>query len=605
MNDIQKITCGRFDKDIYIDFNHIENGQEKIRIGSKNPNILTLPIYEPIATDGNTILYKNKLFNIRDFLATSSKKVLDNLIVLTIKERDLILEELADFKLDIKIFEIRYPIFSHIKYISNIYKNYEELNKLLKEVSVLDIKGKSLAHNLSTKYLYKIERKLRFKNKLDYFFAFAYKGGYSEVFKFKEERKDRTVISFDFNSMYVDCMMGDFLEPKNIKYKKFKDKTDIDNLDNGLYRVILKNAKNTFLKTFHPFKYVDLNHTYYFSLEENQHIEVLLFRNEILYYKSYFNEIEILEGFYSKKTISHPLKKYAKNIYQERLRYKKEDNKLMSNYSKYKLITIHSATNPKRFKTLFFYNEEKLINYLSAAYMINFPEYLNNTEKLEMLATNDYFRFKKYKNGYKVKVINFRTSESLYSISAQIVANSRLKMVQTIEKFLSHRSVEICYTNVDSLHISILKSEVTNFLEEHKDIISNKLGHLKIEAISEKGYWFDIGRYWLISNNSVDIFKNSMFNHKSNKTAFISNRKLKILHKSKIFSYVKISYANIYNSFTYHKKVMHTESLDNYNFKRYNFNEINNLVVAKHSYTKEILRSKKLKIDLYNKIATV
>ncbi len=214
MAKIQKIICGKFDQCINISSNSAVNNKRIIRIGSKNPNTLKLPTFAPVSTDGKAILYKNKLYNIRDFLASTDKTILNNLIVLTIKERDLILEELVNFNLDIKVFEIKYPIFNHVKYISNIHKNYEELEKLLHKIITLNIKGKSLAHGLSTEYLFKIERKLRFKNELDYFFAFAYKGGYSEVFKLKEERKDRAILAFDFNSMYIDSMMGDFIEPK-------------------------------------------------------------------------------------------------------------------------------------------------------------------------------------------------------------------------------------------------------------------------------------------------------------------------------------------------------------------------------------------------------
>ncbi len=605
MSDIQKIICGKFDQCINIDLSHMVNAGNVIRIGSKNPNALKPSTYEPISTDGKAILYKNKLYGIRDFLANIDKTILNNLIVLTIKERDLILEELVDFNLDIKIFEVKYPIFNHIKYISNIYKNYEELEKLLHQIIILNIKGKSLAHGLSTEYLFKIERKLRFKNEFDYFFAFAYKGGYSEVFKLKEERKDRVVLAFDFNSMYVDGMMGDFLEPKSIKYSKYDGKFDTEDLVNGLYRVIFKNVKNTFFKEFHPFKYMKLNHSFYFNLEENQHIELLLFKNEIDYYKNFFNGIEILEGFYSKSTINHPLKEYAKKIYEDRLQYKEEENQLMNDYCKYRLISIHSSTNPKRFKILYFDTKESIVNFLALEYMISFPVNLNTDERLASIEDKNYFSFKNHKNGYQVKVRNFNIHESIYSLSAQIVANSRVKMIQTIEKFLLHQSVEICYTNIDSLHISILKSEVDNFLFQHKHMISNKLGDLKIESRSEKGYWFDVGRYWLTSNGSVDIFKNAFFNHKANRTEFINNRKLKFVYRSKIFSYVKVAYTNIYRMFTYHKRVAEDKSLDNCNFKRYYFEEIKNLDVAMHTYSKETLKSKKLKVDLYNKIATV
>ncbi len=304
-----------------------------------------------------------------------------------------------------------------------------------------------------------------------------------------------------------------------------------------------------------------LNHSFYFNLKDNQHIELLLFRNEINYYKKYFNSIEILEGFYSKSTIKHPLKKYAKKIYEDRLRYKEQGNKLMNDYCKYKLISIHSSTNPKRFKSIYFDTKENMIKFLESEFMINFRKDLCIDTQLASIEDKDYFGFKTYKKGYKIKVRNFNTHESIYSLSAQIVANSRVKMVQTIEKFLLHESVEICYTNIDSLHISILKSEVDNFLFNNRNIISNKLGDLKIESSSETGYWFDVGRYWLISKNNVDIFKNAFFNHKANKNEFLKNRKLKFVHRSKVFSYVKVAYANIYRMFTYHKRVTEGNSL--------------------------------------------
>ncbi len=599
----EKITCGKFDDYIHIDLKQIMN--KKIRIGSKNPNTLKIQIFQPISTDGKVIIYNSTLYDVREFLAVTDKNILNKIIVLTIRERDLILDALVDFDADVNVFEIKYPIFNHIKYISNIYKNYDELKKLLKKVDDFDIKGKSLANNLSTEYLYRVERKLRFKNKLDYFFAFAYKGGYSEVFKLKEEREDRAILAFDYNSMYVDSMMDKFLEPKSIKYKNFRDENiKIDQLNNGLYRVILKNAKDTFFKKFHPFKYMKLNHSFYFNIEENQHIELLLFKNEIDYYKSFFNDIEIIEGFYTKKEIDHPLKEYAKNIYKERLRYKAEGNTLMNDLCKYKLITIHSSTNAKRFKTLYFKTKDDIVEYLASNYMIDFPEPMVATEKIALIEDKKYFTFTKYKNGYNAKMINYDTYESVYSLSSLIIANARLKMVQTIEKFLLHKSVEICYINIDSIHISILKEEVDNFLFKHKGMISNNLGDLKLESKSDKGYWFDQGRYWLISNKKVDLFKNSFFNHKANKSPFLNTRKLKFVHKNKHFSYVKVAYANVYSAFTYHKKIQKV-SLDNCYYSRYNYKEIINLQVAMNSYNEEILKSKKIKIDLYNGIATV
>ncbi len=208
------------------------------------------------------------------------------MIVLTVKERNLILEALVDFDIfRIAVLELVYPIFSNIKYHSDIESSYKYLTSLLQEVDSLGIKGKSLAHDLSTQYLFWIERKLRVKNTLDYFFAFAYSGGYSEVFKLKEKRGNRVVMAFDYNSMFVDCMMGKFLEPKSIKFKKFKHTSlDISQLHNGLYRVILENPIDSFFRNYHPFKYTLYGKSLAFNLSDEQSVEIMLFKNEISYY---------------------------------------------------------------------------------------------------------------------------------------------------------------------------------------------------------------------------------------------------------------------------------------------------------------------------------
>ncbi len=562
--------------------------------------------YTPISTNGISIKYKDDILLAREFFSKMNKCDLKNLIVLTYKERQLLLDILVDFNIDVKVFELLYPFFNHIKYISNIEKTYFELDTLLNKVNELDIKGKSLPHNLSTKYLYKIERRLRHKNRYDYFFSFAYKGGYQEVFKLKEEREDRVVISFDFNSMYIDGMMGRFMEPKSIKYRKFTShpKT-LNTLENGLYRVILKNPKNTFFASYHPFKYMKIFQSFSFQLESDQEIELLLFKNELMYYKKFFDEVEVLEGFCNAKTISHPLKNDAIKTYKERLHYKNEDNQILCDLAKYKLITMHSSTNPKNFKNLYFHSKEKMLNYLSNEFMLALPSDISIDEKLYLISKSNYFTFIKVKNGYKVKCIDYKNNKSIYSISSQIIANGRLKMIQTIKKFLQFDSVEICYCNIDSLHISIQKDKIDDFLSKHSNMISNKIGDLKIETIASKGYWFDIGRYWLVEDKSVKLFRNALFNYLGNKEKFLKSRIFKRIHKLDNFSYVKNIYLNIYKSFSYSKKLEKKDSIDYKNMIRYNFEEIQDFDVAHNSVNKEVMDSSNKKTNLFNRIATV
>jgi hypothetical protein len=186
-----------------------------------------------------------------------------------------------------------------------------------------------------------------------------------------------------------------------------------------------------------------------------------------------------------------------------------------------------------------------------------------------------------------------------YPDAYQILANSRLKMLKAIEKLSAHHSVEICYCNIDSIHVSILKSELSNFLEENENIIGKKIGELKIEAISDTGYWFDVGRYWLISNGEVNIFKNSLINHPANKAPFLKNRKFNAVHKHETYNYVEPRYVNIYNLFRYNKR------LDGDHYLRYDFEEVKDFDVALTSINNEIFNSKEKKIDLFNRSATV
>jgi hypothetical protein len=109
-----------------------------------------------------------------------------------------------------------------------------------------------------------------------------------------------------------------------------------------------------------------------------------------------------------------------------------------------------------------------------------------------------------------------------------------------------------------------------------------------------------------VGADAVVLFKNILFNHKGSNAKFTRNRKLKFLCKGESFSYVKSIYASIENAFSYHKKVQKDDDeIDKYDYSRYDFSEINDLDVAGDTYNKEILNSKKIKIDLYNKIATV
>lgn len=604
-SELKRIVLGRFDK--IINLIDVGNPQHRkpVRIGSQKPSDVPFFRFEPIGTDGENVFYRGERHSARDWLSKLDKKIASRLIVLTIKERNLLLETLVDMDCDVGVFETKFPIFDEIRYVSNIESNYATLVRMLSRIRKMGLRGRSIGDGISTEYLYRIERKLRFKNGLDRYFALAYHLPYQEAFKLKEERSDRAIVAFDFNSMYASCIQEKFIEPKSIHHVDLRNSvTDITNLAPGLYRTLLKQPKPSFFKTCHPFRYVIGNKNFYFNLNDSHEVEVLLFKNEIQAYAKYFCDVEVLEGFISHNTVTHPLLRKSESIYRERQNYKAQSSKNMEALSKFRLATMHSATNQKRYVTRHFQTISDLIDWVGAQGFFDFSDATSLGEKLRIALDHRTLKIKQTPNGYSARIIRLDSLDNVFSLSAQIISNSRTKMLQVIERFLSHPSVELCYCNVDSLHISIPKRELDYFLEIHSDIISGRMGDLKIQTIADKGYWFDIGRYWLFKDNKVALYKNKIFNHKGSTSSFTRFRKVGLICKGDLFSYLKPLHFTISKSFSYVKKVHEGSSLETTDYHRYCFEEVESLDQARTTFDKEILRSRKFKTDLFDRIST-
>lgn len=598
------ITIGKFTNKI--EFKRIKTIQhKKIRITSVNPNKLIKIDHIPISTNGNIVIFENASFSLEAFLEKARKDSLKSLVVLTKKEHILLLPYLIDYDLDVSVLEQNFPIFENLKYHLNVEVNYKILIKKLTKLKSLNINYKSLAKFFSTKHQYEVERKIRFKNNLDRFFAFAYQGGYQEVFKIKEERQDRTVIALDYNSMFVSCMDGDFLKPQNIKYVKFSPiKTDIKQLENGLYRVMLKNPKDTFFKNHHPFKYTTTLHSLHFKLSSENCIELLLFKNELEYYSKFFQTLEVIEGLVSEEVIPHPLYKKACHIYNKRIKARKEEKKELSNLYKYQLLTMHSSTNPSRFRKKRFKVMADLLDFLFVEFSIKKPHNVTIVDFVKFLQVKKHFKISNINSYLELSYPDFSSNNQVHSISAQILANSRIKMMKLIEELVKYPTLEICYANVDSIHISIQQDCLDDFIKINKAKISDKLGDLKIQAIGNKGYWFDIGRYWIKNNDDIVISANSGFNHKGNINPFIKINKKTMHNKIGFFEFTKTYYRNIKDSFSYSKKLNYAPDSDTGNFDRFTFDDIFCISLMVDTVTNEKLESKQSKIELFDNISS-
>lgn len=598
------IPCGKFDNKISFELPKSVAASAMRRITSDNSNKARKIDYLPISTNGSEVLHGGGISNIDEFLNEMPGAEGRRLIVLTLKEFLLILEKISLCDVSVRVLEIDYPVFTEIKYNSSLRVNLDILNKLLRKVESLDMKGGSFSRDQSLKNLHTVARKLRFKNGFDRHFFFAYREGYQEVFKLKEERADRVVIAFDFNSMFADCMKGDFCEPRYIRHRVFVGGDAApENLEEGIYRVLLRGAKASFFLEKHPFLYKRLGKSYRFILNPGESVEAILFKNEIEYYGGFFQKVEVKEGFCSGKTVSHPLLDKANSLYGKRKYYRVRDDTVMENYCKMSLQLMHSATNQKVFKKKFFDSLCAVLDFLSSKFQLSFTDSTSSLEIQQFFSHNKYFSLNKCGRGFELTYLDIDANSLLFSLSAKIVANARIKVMKTIERFLSHDSVELCYSNVDSIHISIKKIEVEKFFERHKDLISDDIGCLKIQAIADQGYWFDVGRYWLKKNEKVILFKNKNFNYKGAKNEFVSKRKILVLSKSDAFSQVGYKFSNLENSFSYSKRVKVGPNTETVEFERYSFAEVESIMAADITEANEMMKSKKLKVDLFQQIS--
>lgn len=203
---------------------------------------------------------------------------------------------------------------------------------------------------------------------------------------------------------------------------------------------------------------------------------------------------------------------------------------------------------------------------------------------------------------YRLSYLNLSSNQTIFSLSAQVVANARLKLLQTVERFLRHPTVELCYANTDSIHISIAKNQFEAFLDIHNDLFSEDLGELKIEAIGDKGYWFDVGRYWLMRESKVVLFKNKGFNQKTSRNPFVRRRTVTRLVDAPAFLQTHTYVAKLENSFGYTQRVEHISS-EELRYIRFDYEEVCEVHLANFTEAREQLASMNLKKAIFNGIS--
>lgn len=518
-----QITCARFSP--FLDLNKYKDKSMIVRVYSKK---LKHSInYLPLATDGLLLYIAGKRYKLAD--APISHKTI---LVLTNKEAGHLLEFAHKNKLELLVFENLFPFFKNIKYVNLAY-NYNKLINNIRLIKKQNIDICQFSTLISNDYLYKVERKLRTKSTLDQAFSQLPLTGYKEVFKLKEAREDRSIICLDFNSMFPSLLNEEYYDPKHLQYKEIKQNySELKQLEKGLFHVVLKKCNSDFFKNYNYFEYADASDKNKFQIDAD--IETLLYADELEILSGYFEEIFVIDAIISSKQMAHPLAKEVGKLYKQRLKYKKEQNEILENMVKYQMTLLHSCTNQRKHKKIYIKNSADITSILSKVF--NLP--INTHERyLKYFLKKGILQIDKDNKGRYLSYLDLSSPFNIFSLSAHVLTKAKIKVLKMLERVLDFPDAEICYINIDSLHISIKTADLPHFLEKNKAFISDKLGDLKIEAIADKGYWLDVGRYWLFSEGKLIKHRNILFN-----SHFINNPYRRYRTVKRVLKFRKLLY---------------------------------------------------------------
>jgi hypothetical protein len=348
---------------------------------------------------------------------------------------------------------------------------------------------------------------IRRKNNLDARFYTAWHLAIQDVHILEERRPDRSVVAIDFNAMYSACMQHFFPKPASLQLVAYDRTIDAhEELPSGLYRCILHGPTTDFIRRHNPFRSFFSGRHLRAGLSEP--LEVDLNEFEITFYRRHFDRVHVVDAVVSDENIPHPLAKEVLRSFARRKNYRAQGNKALADREKYLSTLMSSCANrPIRVRSAF-QNREDALEHLRGAYGISPPD-----DEPEV-ATDIWLQGRK---GITVTSTHAGTSvdaPALYNESAcfllgqRVVARGRILLLEMMEKILATApDVQICYTNIDSIHFSLPTSHLEDVMSSLRTDASDEMGSFKIEAVTRYGLWLEPGRYWLYSDG-VEKFRN-------------------------------------------------------------------------------------------------
>lgn len=396
-----------------------------------------------------------------------------------------------------------HPWLPNTPYVSSSKANFRSLNAIVSSYSehlltasaFCDVKWNTICNAV------------RVKTDIDALFYTAWHLPIQDVFVLEEKRPNRSVIAIDFNGMYGACMQQPFPKPSALRLVRFNRNVEPDEcLPIGLYRCLLKTPTSDFILKYNPFRSFFSGRHLQAKLSE--HVEVDLNEFEVHYFRQHFKQIQLVDAVTCDQSISHPLALDIRRSYARRKHFVAQGNKPLADREKY-LSTLMSSCSQRPIRTLHnFRSQSATKQYLCERYGIQpnhdepegaLQKWLSGRKGISVTDTS---------KGVSVDVPELQDGSACFLFSQRIVARSRIAMLEMMEKIVGNASeIEICYVNIDSIHVSVPTINLDNILKPLRAEASDNLGSFKIEAVTEHGLWLEPGRYWLY-NEAIEKFKN-------------------------------------------------------------------------------------------------
>lgn len=547
-----------------------------------------------IGVDDHSVCFEGRRFTHAEFLHGDIR---GSFQTLTRREAEILLRS-GLLRSQTSSFEGRYPWVADIKFINNSKKNLSRL---------IDLKRKYRQHletsgEMVGRALKRVVGKVRWKSELDRLFFATQTHAYQDVFKFTEAREDRAIFAFDFNSMYGACLEGEFPDPKNLAFIDIASEADgIKELKPGIYKCILSGPKTSFVKKFHGLKYNTSGQKFGFEFGSNVSAEVLLHTEEVEYYKSHFDSLVIEWGVVSDVPIIHPLLKSTKKVYAERRNFLVQSNQTLASKCKFDLATAYSCMAQNRRVSNSFATISELIQYLDIEYQFVKPHDMSDVQFVNYVNKLSAFDIQ-FDQKFELSSPDLRHESNIYALYSPVIARARIKILRCFEHILQFSGAEICYSNVDSVHVSVPDNRRQMFLEHMQPRLGERLGDLKLEATAKKGVWFEPGRYWLFSNNRVVKYRNLGIRTKWNPAPFSMARRHFATQAQFGFLTPKSYYITFMRSLSYRRKLKSKSPIIHLSFDRFCLEEIQGALKWMSSIKKETQRSASVKKEIFHKM---